>query len=216
MSLFKKFSDLLTGDGDARERLLELFRTIAAQLEQLGAKTEQAARAEPAALSLMPTLQFIAKSAEKDARLREHQLTELRAHLSTELERLGGTLRLDAAKQGALEVFKAVLPALDDIEHVLREGPADGPGKPALRMVHRRLTDSFARLGIEQIPIEEKVTVFDAQLHDGEIFAGDVAEVKDLAPGTIVAVARSGYRVGATIVRASRVSIVGDVGGERA
>jgi molecular chaperone GrpE len=152
-------------------------------------------------------LQFTAKTLEKSDRARDQQFMDLRAHLTTELDRLGATLRLDAAKQASLDVFKALLPSLDDIDHVVGESEKDAKGVQSLVMVRRKMKDAFAKLGIEEIPIEEGKTAFDPAVHEGEPDAGERS--KGLAKGTIVQTMRAGYKVGDVLIRSARVVVSG-------
>ena len=170
-------------------------------------------RIEAAVASLLPMLQFTAKGLERSDRNREQQLLELRGHFTDEVDRLGASLRLEASKQAALDVFKAVLPALDDIDVVLRQdggSPSTSGGRSveAMRMVRDKIAGAFARLGIEAIAIEPGTTRFDAEVHQGEPYGGPADVVAGVAPDTIVEVRSTGYRTDELLIRPAKVVVV--------
>ncbi len=237
MSFFKKAVDALLGGDDATKEgakegakvapsdgakatpsdgarqnadaLSELLHVIDDRLESIDEALEGSARVEKAIASLAPMLQFTAKTIEKSDRARDQAFLDLRAHLTTELDRLGSSLRLEAAKQASLDVFKAILPALDDIDHVVEESDKDAKGVQSLVMIRRKVKDAFAKLGIEEIAIETGKTAFDPAHHEGEHDAADAERSKGLAKGTIVQVTRSGYQVGDVLIRSAKVVVAG-------
>jgi molecular chaperone GrpE (heat shock protein) len=183
------------------DQLAELLHVLD---ERLAAIDDSGARVEKAIGQLAPMLQFTAKTIEKSDRAREQSFLDLRAHLTSEIDRLGASLRLDASKQASLDVFKAILPSLDDIDHVVAESEKDAKGVQSLVMVQKKVKDAFAKLGITEIAIEDGKTSFDPALHDGE-----PGEANGLPKGTIVQTTRAGYRVGEVLIRSARVVVSG-------
>ena len=198
-----KDRELASAPGGSREEtryriaLARIFEGILQKLELIDHQLQGIARVEAAVGGMSGMVQFIAKGGEKRDR-------EMRAHITTELDKLGATLRLDAAKQGAIDVWKSVVVSLDDIDHVLRHEE-----NKSLAIVQKKLKDSFAKLGIEEVPIEEGVTHFDSELHDGEPYKGDEESAKAFEKGVIVHVERAGYRSGGVLLRAAKVLVKG-------
>lgn len=153
---------------------------------------------------LTPMLQFMAKAAERSDRTRDQQQLELRAHLTSETDRLVASLRIDAARQAAIDLLEALIPAVDEIDEVLRVygGRSDVPGIGALSVVRRRLRDGLARLGIDEVGAIARGTPFDPALHDPL-----PGEASDLPPASVIEQVRAGYRVGDHLLRAPRVTV---------
>lgn len=180
-----------------RLALARIFEGILQKLELIDHQLQGITRVEAAVGGMNGMVQFVAKGGEKRDR-------ELRAHITTELEKLGATLRMDAARQGAIDVFKTVLPSLDDLDHVLSQ-----EDNKSIAMVRKKLKESFAKLGIEEIAIEPMKTRFDSELHDGEPYRGDEEAAKALEDGTIVVVERAGYKACDVLLRAAKVRVKG-------
>lgn len=185
-------------------------RVLLQQLEMVLTQIEQ--RLEPLGVlgQLQGMVQAVAITVSKSDKTRDQAFTSLRAHLTQEVDRLGASLRLDAAKQGALDVLKALLPAMDDVDLILREAPAGDEARhlTSLRMVQKKFRDAIARLGVEVLEVQERVTRFDPAVHEAEPYQGEAAAVEGLEAGTVVRLERAGYRVGETLVRPARVVVV--------
>lgn len=149
---------------------------------------------------VIPMLQFMAKA-------QERAFLDLRAHLTAETDRLAAGLKADAARDAALALLKDVLPAIDEIDEVLRAlgSRMDAAGSSALGSVRRRLRDSFERMGISEIRVE-RGTPFDPAIHEG-IPSTDGEAIADLPPQSVVAIHRAGFRAGDRLVRAPIVTI---------
>jgi hypothetical protein len=160
-------------------------------------------RLETSVQQILPLLQYMGRAFDK----MDRQFVDLRGHFTNELGGLAASLQAQARRDAAIDVFNAFAPALDDLDHVLLESKADDArGTQTLRIIRRRLKEALGKLGIQEIAIEERVTAFDPEVHDGEPYEG--AESLDgLAPGTIVKVARAGYRAGERLLRSSKVSV---------
>ena len=156
---------------------------------------------------LVSMVQFLAKNAERSDRARDQAFLDLRAHLTSETERLGVSLRGDVARAAGLDVFATLLPTLDEIDEVLSVQAARAepvPGMRALAALRRRLVEAFGRLGIQEIPVTPGTTAFDPAEHEAEA-SGEATP--GVAPGTVLAVRRAGYRSGDQLIRASLVTI---------
>ena len=185
-------------------------RAVRAAIEQLARGLDAVMKIEAAVQPLVGMLQATAKSISKSDQDRKQQFVDLRAHLTGEIDRLADTLRERVAREASIDVWKAVLPALDDIDHVLRETAEGGEirGADSLRMVRRRLRDALSRLGIEEIRVEEGVTIFDPIFHEGKPYEGDDATVNALPKGTAVRVERMGYAAGDAVLRCTLMTVV--------
>lgn len=174
------------------EAIAELLQGIDQRLEAMQGSADSVKRVEGALAQTIPMIQFLAKGQDK-------RFTELRGHLTEEVERMGTALREEATKRAALDVVTALLPSLDDMDHVLEQR-----SEPALAMVHKKLLAALAKLGVEVIPIEEGKTPFDPALHEGIRAEGQAAEAQE---GTIVRRVQTGYRMGERLVRPAKVAV---------
>ena len=221
MSLMRRLSAMLGGGepGDGapapdsaapvpRAQVAEALALLAAELHALDERAAALARIETAVAGLVPMVQFMAKANERSDRARAEQHTELRAHLTAETDRLASSLRLDAARAAALELFTQLLPAIDEIDDVLRAHGerADAPGLAALGSLRRRLRDTFDRLGIRELGAIERGAPFDPAIHEGVPCVDDGAAA-GVPSGGVVALTRAGYRLGDHLIRAARVTV---------
>jgi molecular chaperone GrpE (heat shock protein) len=175
-------------------------------VEQLMKAVDAVARIEAAVQPLVGMLQATAKSGARSDQDRKQQLLELRAHITGETDRLAETLRAQITREAAVEVWRALVPAIDEIDHVLREAPARG--LESLRLVRRKLRDAMSRLEIEEISVEERITQFDPELHEGKPHDGDGDDAAGLAAGTVVRLERTGYAAGDRVLRCAQVTVV--------
>jgi molecular chaperone GrpE len=161
-------------------------------------------RLETSVQQILPLLQYMGRSFDK----MDRQFVDLRGHFTKELGGLASSLRAEAMRDAAVDLFNALAPALDDLDHVLIESSTEeARGTQTLRIIRRRLREALGKLGIQEIPIEERVTAFDPEVHDGEPYDGSPEALDGLPPGTIVKVARTGYRAGDRLLRSSKVSV---------
>jgi molecular chaperone GrpE (heat shock protein) len=115
----------------------------------------------------------------------------------------------EARREASVEVFRAILPALDEVDHVLRENAAGAEVRiESVRIVRRRLRDALSRLGIEETPIVRRETVFDAELHEGRPYEGDTEAVAGLAAHVVVDVERNGWTGFGRVLRHALVTVV--------
>jgi len=186
----------------------EALETEAMMVDSVGRALDAFARIEAAVQPLVGMLQATAKSAAKSEQDRRQQNLDLRAHITGETDRLAETLRERITQESAIELWRAVAPALDELDHVLREEAlGEARGVESVRLVRRKLRDAFSRLGIEEIAVEPRITQFDPHLHEGQPHDGDDAPA-GLAAGTVTAVRRTGYVLGDRVLRCALVTVV--------
>ena len=111
-----------------------------------------------------------------------------------------------AEGRGLTRLARELLPALDNLERALAHA-ADGDADPALidglRLVSRELLGALERVGVT--PFGEAGEQFDPELH--EAVAQQPFEGR--APGEIVEVYQSGYRLAGGVIRPARVLVAG-------
>jgi molecular chaperone GrpE (heat shock protein) len=190
-----------------RSLLAGVFEAILTELAEIRTRLELTPRIEQAVGGITPMVQFVAKGLEKSVKQREQQFLELRAHLTGELEKLAASLRVDTARAASLEVFKALLPVLDDLDQVLRASKGDEKGIKSLAILQRRLRDGFARFGITEIAVEPGKTHVDPEQHEARPWDGDPARAAGLPGGTVVEVAQAGWRQDTKLIRPAQVLI---------
>ena len=105
-----------------------------------------------------------------------------------------------ARREGRLEVLRAVLPVLDDLERALEHAEAD-PG--AVLEGVRKVKDAFLRilagLGVEEVP--GKGEAFDPAFHEA------IGVIEGEEDGRVAEVYQKGYKVGDFLVRPARVAV---------
>jgi len=159
--------------------------------------------------TLTGMLQAVAKSASRADQERKQQFLELRAHLTTETDRLIGSMRDEVTREASVEVFRTLLPALDEVDHVLRESEAGAEVRAeSIRILRRRLRDALSRLGIEETPITRRETTFDAEAHEGRPYEGDPEAIAGLAAHVVVDVERNGWTGFGKVLRHALVIVV--------
>ncbi len=108
---------------------------------------------------------------------------------------------LEAAKaEGRMEVLRAVLPILDDLERALAHAETH---PDAVVEGVRKIKDAFLRtltgLGVEEVPGAGEA--FDPRYHEA------IGVVEDEEEGRVAEVYQKGFRVGEKLVRPARVSV---------
>lgn len=183
---------------------------VSSAVDQVLKATSAVARIESAVQPVVGMLQAIAKSVARSDQDRKQQFLDLRAHLTGETDRLVETLRAQITREAATEVWRALVPAVDDIDHVLREAATLGEtrGIESLRLVRRKLRDALSRLEIEEITVEAGISQFDPELHEGKPHDSDGDDAAGLSAGTIVRLERTGYTAGERVLRCALVTVV--------
>jgi molecular chaperone GrpE len=114
-----------------------------------------------------------------------------------------------AAERGVVKLAHELLPALDNLDRALAQGPAphggggENPLLAGVRLVRSELHAALARVGIEAF--SPKGQAFDPAEHEA------LAQTPSpgVASGTIVEVIAPGYRLGKHIIRPARVVVAG-------
>lgn len=114
---------------------------------------------------------------------------------------------------GKEAVVQQLLDVMDDMTRSVEALSADGATLESLRqgveMVHRKMVEEFARLGVH--PIEAVGMPFDENLHEAMMRQPSPA---DTAPGTILHEIQRGYRMNDRVLRHSRVVVASDNAGD--
>ena len=111
-----------------------------------------------------------------------------------------------AVGRGLTRLARELLPALDNLERALAHA-ADGDADPVLidglRLVSRELLGALERVGVT--PFGQAGEQFDPELHEA------VAQqpFEGAAPGEVVEVYQSGYRLAGGVIRPARVLVAG-------
>jgi len=105
-----------------------------------------------------------------------------------------------ARREGRLEVLRALLPVLDDLERALAHAEAE-PG--AILEGVRKIKDAFLRtlagLGVEEVPGQGEP--FHPAYHEA------IGVVEGEEDGRVAEVYQKGYRVGEFLIRPARVAV---------
>ncbi len=112
--------------------------------------------------------------------------------------------RSEALKDGQCAAIEQVLPVLDNLERALEHIEADkeNPMAQGVAMVHKLLSETLQKLGIDEIPALGEP--FDPTRHQ----AVQMAEAKEGdAPGNVCAVVQKGYMADDRVIRHSMVIV---------
>jgi molecular chaperone GrpE len=108
----------------------------------------------------------------------------------------------DARHDSKTRVLKEMLPVVDNLERAVQHA-GGGEGAAVLegvKLVLRQFTQAFERLDVK--PVEAEGKPFDPNLHEA---IGQ--QESDLAPGTVVTVLQSGYKLGDKLLRPALVVV---------
>jgi molecular chaperone GrpE len=108
----------------------------------------------------------------------------------------------DARHDSKTRVLKEMLPVVDNLERAVQHaGGGDGAAVlEGVKLVLRQFTQAFERLDVK--PVEAEGKPFDPNLHEA---IGQ--QESDLAPGTVVTVLQSGYKLGDKLLRPALVVV---------
>jgi molecular chaperone GrpE len=158
------------------------------------------------AATLAPTLESV--SAERDAaqqQAREYLALAQRAQADFQnYRRRAEQERAEAFDRGRGEVLLQMLPVLDDFERAMQALPPerrDEDWVQGLALIERKLRTALENTGVERIAAEGQP--FDPWEHEAVLHE----ERDDVAPGTVAAVARPGYRLGGRVLRPAQVVV---------
>lgn len=110
----------------------------------------------------------------------------------------------ESLRTGRESVLREILPVIDNLERAASaaesasdvEAVAEG-----VRMILRSFEDTASRIGLERV--KSVGEPFDPNLHD----AVQQVESDEVAPGTVIAEAMAGYRLGPRLLRAAMVVV---------
>jgi molecular chaperone GrpE len=107
----------------------------------------------------------------------------------------------DAKSEAKTKVLKEILPVVDNLERALaHEGADAGAVLEGVRLVQRQFLTALERL--EVTPVEAVGQPFDPNLHEA---IGQ--EESDAAPGTVVKLLQTGYKLGDRLLRPALVVV---------
>ena len=126
----------------------------------------------------------------------------LRAMAEMENTRRRAEKRIEQAEWRIKERFLSDLMDLaDDLERALKTGGGEEDITKGLDMIYRRSQDILGRYGIRRI---EDTETFDPAMHE----ATAAVPMAQMEEGRILAVERTGYRMGECVLRPARVVVV--------
>jgi molecular chaperone GrpE len=102
---------------------------------------------------------------------------------------------------GAEGAVRAMLPILDDFERALQAEPPESEYTRGVWLIHQRMAEGLAKLGLESIDAEGKP--FDPNLHN----AIDRVESADVEEDTVACVYQRGYLFKGRLLRAAMVRV---------
>lgn len=115
------------------------------------------------------------------------------------------SLRADAVTDGKVEVIKAFLPVLDNLERALETEQKNGTVgslMEGLEIVLKQMLQTLASLGVEEIEAENKP--FDPTCHNAMM---QIPACEGQEKGIVAAVFQKGYKMGDKIIRYSMVQV---------
>jgi molecular chaperone GrpE (heat shock protein) len=148
---------------------------------------------------------------------------ESQTHIQSAEQHFAGAIReLETRVRGELRwqlyqsALQAIFPALDDMDLVIGNQRSLAGGSvqdddllKAIMLVRQKFAEGLRMLGLEEIPIEEGVTLFDSDTHhqiESDV-PRDLLDGSDLPIGTIVRVRRVGYRLDGRVFRVPQVLV---------
>ncbi|MDR2047384.1 MAG: nucleotide exchange factor GrpE [Clostridiales bacterium] len=102
----------------------------------------------------------------------------------------------ESVTAGIIEEF---IPLADNYELALKY--LDEKSGAGVRMIYKRLTDTFAKFGVKEM--EAKGEPFDPARHE----AAEIAETEDAESGTVAEVLQKGYTMGGKVLRCAMVKV---------
>lgn len=108
--------------------------------------------------------------------------------------------RLDWSLAGQIEVVRALLPVIDDLELALKATGAGQAWVDGLKLVKDKAITSLSSLGVEEIACD---SLFDPELHE----ALATVAIEGKASGQIIEVLRRGYLMKGRVIRHAQVTV---------
>jgi len=122
----------------------------------------------------------------------------MRGFFVQELEKLRSAIQVELRIRAVHQVLRDILPVLNDLDEEVKAlggaaGASDEEVLRPLQNTRRRIYAALRKFGLEQLPVVEKETDFDPELHEcvGTTASGEGAG--EIPAGRIVAVKRNGY-----------------------
>ena len=112
--------------------------------------------------------------------------------------------RVEQAEQATVDLMRALLPALYDLERALNNVPDELAGSPwvaGIRLIDRALRESLERAGLTRINTEGQP--FDPQVHEALL----QEDAPGRSEGEVVRELQPGYRLGERVLRPAQVSV---------
>jgi molecular chaperone GrpE len=106
----------------------------------------------------------------------------------------------DARADAKTRVLKEILPVVDNLERAMQHETEGSPVLEGIKLVHRQFQTALERVDVTIVDAMGKP--FDPNLHEA---IGQ--EESDAAPGTIVKVLQTGYRLGDRLLRPALVVV---------
>lgn len=170
----------------AQREALELIRNLQTQMEEMRLESKG-------------ILQTVWRAGQES----QASMTKAEDHFGAAIRELEARLKDEMKWQLQRGLMQAIFPALDDLDLIIlnqrelnRQSGQSDALLSAIMLVRSKFQANLRMLGLEEIIIEEGVTLFDPALH--ELTPSDLAvppRVEESMPkGTILCVRRSGYR----------------------
>jgi len=160
---------------------------------------EKLIREESEVLEEATRLEAELKTAQEELQAFKEKYLRLLADFDNYRKRTAAELEA-ARREGRLEVLRALLPVLDDLERALAHAEAE---PEAILEGVRKTKDAFLRilagLGVEEVPGEGEP--FHPAYHEA------IGVVEGEEDGRVAEVYQKGYRVGEFLVRPARVAV---------
>jgi len=99
------------------------------------------------------------------------------------------------------DIFKKVLPALDDLERAMQNRPADDAWANGIELIVRKFQNILDAEGLKRI--EAKGAAFDPNLH--EAISHEPSE--EVESGHVIEVVQNGYMLGERVIRPALVRV---------
>ena len=99
------------------------------------------------------------------------------------------------------DIFKKVLPVLDDLERALQNRPADDPWASGIELITRKLQNILNAEGLKRI--EAEGMPFDPNFHE----AISHEHHEDFESGQVIEVVQNGYKLGERVIRPALVRV---------
>lgn len=115
--------------------------------------------------------------------------------------RRNASARKEALEEGQVQALTAMLPVLDNLDRAVdaAKDSADASLREGVELVLKQFRDTFAKLGVEEIPAEGEP--FDHNWHHA------VLQAEGGPSGQVAEVLQKGYRLGEKVLRYSMVKV---------